>query len=109
VPTPAEDAATLPESDEPIDDDAADEPTAAEPTEDDPEPTDGELDDSASLHTLDISEELKELLTTGTIDGQPLQTIADVIAFGEANRGFRVIKGIGKVGNEEIQAAIAAL
>lgn len=105
-PTQAEDAATLTDSDEPIDDEA--DQITTDPT-DDSVPTDAELDDSPSLYTLDISEELKELLTTATIDGQPLQTIADVIAFGEANKGFRVIKGIGKVGNEEIQAAIAAL
>jgi hypothetical protein len=68
-----------------------------------------DIDDSPSLHTLPISDELKELLAEAMLDDEPLTTVADVIAFGERNKGFRVIKGIGKVGNDEIQAALAGM
>lgn len=98
--------------DEPVVEDADDqapEPEVDEPAEAPADEPEQELDDSPSLHTLPISDELKELLAEAMLDDMPLTTVADVIAFGERNKGFRVIKGIGKVGNDEIQEALAAL
>lgn len=65
-------------------------------------------EDSPSLLELAISDELKELLATGKLaDGSAVETIADVMQFGSENNGWRVIKGIGKVGNQEITDAVA--
>jgi hypothetical protein len=97
-----------PSADTPV---VADEPEQSTPAIEPPVVAEDEPDDvdSPALDTLAISSDLAALLSQAAIDDRPLRTVADVIAFGALHKGFRVIKGIGKAGNDEIQAALAAL
>jgi hypothetical protein len=97
---PAENDEPSTTNDEPVttdDTDATDQAEAADPLAE------------IQLQDLEISDELKELLHGAELDGQPLVTVLDAIRFRQANGdSFRVIKGIGKVGNAEINQAISA-
>lgn len=66
-------------------------------------------EDSPSLLELPINDRLKELLVEAKLpDGRQLETVSDVQEFGRVNGGWRVIKGIAKAGNAEIEQALAA-